>query len=436
MANDESQGASVPGADPAIQSDKSRGSFDLRTKRSGGGPNKKIYVGIAAIVIVFLTIVIVGWSLLISKMKEGSTQVDESKAKADVSLQQDKGTDESMAKAKAESVRLMKAQEEKDQRDKEAREQTERDRLAMQRNPPAATVPAQPNRAPSSDKPAQETPAQRKLAGGIVITPALQGVSESGATVAGGADASNRAGDGRSKQMNLAGLPGLDAAQGDTGGLGGQSRTRGSLSSLGGTTFAPSKAYLAPSRKYLVSHNTYTRCALYTEIDTDHPGLIDCRLTEPLYSADGSTVIADAGDRLTGEQSVELKPGQARVFTTWSELETQSGVRAKFDSLGAGPLGASGTEAWIDNHYKERFGGAVMLSVIQDVLQAVANTTQKSSGAGGYTVNNSEQNVENMASKALENSINIAPTGHIYPGTVMTVIVARDIDFSPVYENR
>jgi type IV secretion system protein VirB10 len=99
-------------------------------------------------------------------------------------------------------------------------------------------------------------------------------------------------------------------------------------------------------------------------------------------------------------------------------------------------MGASGTEGWIDNHYKERFGGAVMLSFLQDALQAAANTTQKSSGSGGYTVNNSEQNVENMSSKALENTINIPPTGHLNPGTVLTVIVARDVDFSSVYENR
>ncbi|KPX57274.1 Inner membrane protein forms channel for type IV secretion of T-DNA complex, partial [Pseudomonas amygdali pv. photiniae] len=69
-------------------------------------------------------------------------------------------------------------------------------------------------------------------------------------------------------------------------------RKRSSLSNLGGTTFAPAKAYLAPNRKYLVSHNTYTRCALYNEIISTHPGLVDCRLTDPLYSADGSTVIA------------------------------------------------------------------------------------------------------------------------------------------------
>lgn len=203
---------------------------------------------------------------------------------------------------------------------------------------------------------------------------------------------------------------------------------------MSGTSFSPGKAVLAPSRKYLLSHNTYTRCVLYTEIVTDQPSLIECPLTEPLYSADGSTVLADAGDRLFGEQSVEVRPGQVRVFTSWTELETQSGVRANLASLGAGPMGASGTEAWIDNHYMQRFGGAVMLSFIQDALEAAKNTTQKSSG--GYTVNNSEQNTENMANKALESTIGIKPTAHILPGTVMTVIVARDIDFSSVFENR
>ncbi|WP_322100190.1 TrbI/VirB10 family protein, partial [Pseudomonas aeruginosa] len=54
----------------------------------------------------------------------------------------------------------------------------------------------------------------------------------------------------------------------------------------------------------------------------------------------------------------------------------------------------------------------------------------------GYTVNNTESSVENMADRALENSINIPPTAYILPGTVMTVVVARDIDFSTVFENR
>jgi type IV secretion system protein VirB10 len=215
----------------------------------------------------------------------------------------------------------------------------------------------------------------------------------------------------------------------------GQGASGGSFEDkLAGTEFAPARAYLVPPRKYLLRHNTYARCVLYTEIVTDHPGLIDCRLTNPLYSADGTVVLAEAGDILTGEQRVEVKPGQSRVFTSWTELETSSGVRARLNSLGAGPLGASGTDAWIDNHYAKRFGGAVMLSFIQDAFQTMSNATAKNNST--YSFDNSSSNAEDMASKALENSINIPPTAFIPPGTVLTVIVARDIDFSSVFTTR
>lgn len=416
-------------AEPAVHSEKARGSFDLRSKRKGSGPNKKIYLAIGLVIFVFLVVVIGFWTFLIRQMADSSSQVDESTAKADVALQIDKGRDESMDTAKAEMVRKMKAQEEKDQRERD-----EQERLQQEKNKPPPSNTGQGSAAngtqAGNNGPQPLTPAQRKLGGGIVMKPLLQDVSASGATVSGDNNESSRSGDSRSK-------PSADSGQGDPSLLGGgQSRSRGSLSNLSGTGFGPSKAVMAPARKYLLTHNTYTRCALYTEIVTDQPGLIECRLTDPLYSADGSTVIANAGDKLTGEQSIELKPGQVRIFSSWTELETQSGVRARIDSLGAGPMGASGTDGWIDNHYRERFGGAVMLSVLQDALQAVANTTQKSGASSGYTVNNSEQNVENMASKALENTINIPPTGHLSPGTVLTVIVARDIDFSSVFENR
>ncbi|OZI82962.1 hypothetical protein CFN58_34590 [Pseudomonas avellanae] len=93
------------------------------------------------------------------------------------------------------------------------------------------------------------------------------------------------------------------------------------------------------------SVTTPTRAARCTPKSSAPTRLVDCRLTDPLYSADGTTVIAEAGDKLTGEQTVQVGPGETSVFTTWTELETRSGSRAKLDSLGAGPMGASGTEA-------------------------------------------------------------------------------------------
>jgi type IV secretion system protein VirB10 len=266
----------------------------------------------------------------------------------------------------------------------------------------------------------------RKMNASLVVTPTVQDVSQYGA--AGSAGKSSGSGDSPRRPSDGQG-GGLDDSSD------GSSRNKGSLSHLSGTNFASTKAYLAPSGKYLINHATYTRCALYTEIVTTHPGLVDCRLTDPLYSADGSTVIADAGDKLTGEQTVSVMAGETSVFTVWNMLETQSGTRVRIDSLGAGPMGASGTEAWIDHHWKQKFQGAVMLSLFQDGMQALVNSTQKTGGSG-YTVNNSEQNVESMASKVLDSSINIADTGHVLAGTVINVIIARDIDFSTVYENR
>lgn len=425
----ESLGADSISAPPDASS-KARGAFDVRTKRKGKGNDpsqKKLYLGIAAIVLLFLSIFVVGWGFVISKMNEGTSKVDESAVKQDATLDVDKGHDESMAKARAEQLRLIAEKERKDQ--------AEKDRIAAEKNKDQQRAEPDANHgsAPPTDQntPPVLTPAQRKMGAGLIVTPTVQDVTAYGAA---GSQSSER--DSASKPHSLVG-----DAQANGSGLGdgneGSSRTRGSLSNLGGTNFAPAQVYLAPAGKYLVKHNTYTRCALYTEIVTGHPGLIECRLTDPLYSSDGSTVIADAGDSLTGEQTVEMGQGQVSVFTTWNELETQSGVRARLDSLGAGPMGASGTNAWIDHHYKQRFGGAVMLSIIKDALQAAANTTQKSgSGSGGYTVNNSEQNVEDMASKTLDSTINIPDTGYILPGTVITVIVARDIDFSSVFENR
>ncbi|WP_122260412.1 TrbI/VirB10 family protein [Pseudomonas savastanoi] len=422
----------APASEPA--STQARGAFDVRAKRTGDAQNKKsLYLGLAGLVFVGLLVIGGLWYFTISKMKTTGSEVDETHVKKDATLDVNLGSDDSMKKAREAKLAADKAEEDR-------RARAERERLAKEQKDKedanrgktgqdhAASAPPPPG-APGQNPHVEQTPRQRKLGREMLVTS-----EDAQGTGAGNTQPQQPSGEQPSLPPSML----ADIQGGSSSGLGGESSTRkrSSLSNLGGTTFAPAKAYLAPNRKYLVSHNTYTRCALYTEIISTHPGMVDCRLTDPLYSADGSTVIAAAGDKLTGEQTVEVGPGETSVFTTWTEIETQAGVRAKIDSLGAGPMGASGTEAWINRHYMQRFGGAVMLSFIQDALQAASNTTQKSSGSGGYTVNNSEQNVESMANKALDSTINIPDTAHLLPGTVITVIVARDIDFSSVFENR
>lgn len=418
------EGVTEPASSNSAQA---RGAFDLRSSVKKKPQNIKYWV-IAGVVFVVLIAGLVGlWAVAISVMNEGSTDIDESKVQADTMLRSTEGNDDAMKIAKEAKARRI-AEEEALKRKQEQQAKPAPAPESKPAPPPKSTgqAPA-PSGQSNSSAPAEKTPLERKLGGGVYVKPTSVAGSSYGQSATGA-------------RQSSAGSSEADSGALDGSGGSGSSPYRGSLSNLSGTGFKPSKAVLAPDGKYLLRHNTYGRCALYTEIITDQPGLVECRLTEPLYSADGSTVIAEAGALLNGEQKVEVRPGQTRVFTTWTELETSSGeagvpgIRARLDSLGAGQMGASGTEAWIDNHNFERYGSAVALSLFQDVLSAASNSTQQS--GSGYTVNNSEQNVENMASKALDANININPTGYLLPGTVLTVIIARDIDFSSVLENR
>ncbi len=415
------------GGGAELKAEKARGSFDIRSKRREARP-VKVYAMIGLIVVCAILAFIGGWAYVIAQMRTSSSEVDENLAVADATLSVTTSKDASMEQLKAEKLKQMEEAKKKEDEENAKKQQD----TASTKPPPNrtnTTSNASGNR--GSAEVQEMTAEQRKLGGGVMLKANFNDVASYSGGVAG---SSGTPGSSSPPPPGSAGV--LDDASGSMGGLGGGgSPTRGSLSNLSGPGFAPTKATLAPSGKYLLAHGTYARCALYPEIITEQPGIIDCRLTDPLYSADGSTVISEAGDKLTGVQQVQMVAGQQNVFTAWTELETSVGTRAQLDSLGAGPMGASGTKAWINNHYMQRYGGAVALSFIQDGLKAASSAAQPSSGAGGYTINNSEQNVSNMADKALESTINIPPTGYILPGTVITVIIARDIDFSSVFEN-
>ncbi|WP_426102957.1 TrbI/VirB10 family protein [Pseudomonas sp. PSPC3-3] len=436
MQNNEPGVISGPTVEPSenLRAEKARGDFDLRGKRNRPKP-VKIYAAIGLLLVLFILAFIGIWTYVIGEMRQGTSQVDESKAKADATLNAPAPDDRGMKERRAEKLREF---EETNRKNAAEEEEARRKKESSPPPPQTGTHPSKPNQGTTGNpqQPQPETPAQRKLSGGVVMGAVINNPAGYAMGVGGRQDGSSASG--TPPQPGSPGSPpGFPGGPVDASalGVGGGSSSRGSLSDLSGVSFAPTQASLAPDGKYLLAHGTYARCAVYPEVITEQPGIVDCRLTEPLYSADGSTVIAEASARLTGVQKVALIAGQQNVFTSWTELETQWGVRARLDSLGAGPMGASGTKAWIDNHYGERYGGAIMLSFIQDALKAATTATQ-SSGSNGYTVNNSEQNVESMADKALNSTVNIAPTGYILPGTVLTVIVARDIDFSNVYENR
>jgi type IV secretion system protein VirB10 len=195
------------------------------------------------------------------------------------------------------------------------------------------------------------------------------------------------------------------------------------------------KATLAarlPNRTFLVPKGAFMDCALETRLDSTLPGMTSCILTRNVYSDNGKLVLLDRGSKIVGEYQGGMKQGQARIFVLWTRIETPAGVVINLDSPGTDSLGATGMDGHVDTHFGARFGGAMMLSLLDD---AMAAATQNSS-SGTNVMLNTQSAAQSMAAEALRNTINIPPTLIKNQGDHINIFVARDLDFRSVYDIR
>lgn len=195
------------------------------------------------------------------------------------------------------------------------------------------------------------------------------------------------------------------------------------------------KAELMPSRDFLLIAGTTIPCVQGAEIVTDYPGMTTCHVSKDVYSANGKVLLVERGSEVVGEQRQALMQGQARIFVIWTRLTTPDGVKVQLDSPAADALGGSGLPAYVDNHFWTRFGGAMMVSLISDAGQSLSTIAANSgSGSNGIQFNNTTNAGGDVAAEVLRNTINVPPTAYSKYGSMTTIFVARDVDFSGVYE--
>jgi type IV secretion system protein VirB10 len=239
-------------------------------------------------------------------------------------------------------------------------------------------------------------------------------------------------------QRRLASPPNAGATNGDSTtnhptGPGGPLADAGPLAhTLRPLGLAPSVAGQLGNRNFLLTQGTMIDCTLQTKLVSTQAGLLTCLATHDVMSTNGKVKLIDAGTKFTGYQSGGIVQGQARAFVTWNRLETPAGVIVNLGSLGTGPLGEAGLDGHIDNHFWQRFGNAILLSLVGDFGSWAANQGQ--SGSNNIRFDNTREGGQEVVAKILEKSLDIPPTLYKNQGTRIGIMVARDLDFSQVYD--
>ena len=101
-------------------------------------------------------------------------------------------------------------------------------------------------------------------------------------------------------------------------------------------------------------------------------------------------------------------------------------------SPGTDELGRSGLPGSVDRHFMERFGAAILVSVIDGVIQAEVASRR----GDGSTVVVDSSGSKDIMTEILRSTISIPPTVVKPQGDRIQILVARDLDFRSVYELR
>lgn len=331
--------------------------------------------------------------------------------------------------------------EEEDRKAREARElQAARERQELEQRIAAAATP--PVASPTSDgtpSPAVEDPDLRRLRSGVLLSSAgtLPPVGN-GATRPYGGETTVIYDNGpdwqqteTDRRMRAAGINQGDSA-GD-GSLGGGGNSLGARLRTSASHLAATSAGHLGNLDFLLKKGTQIPCALVTGIDTQLPGFVSCRVVNDVYSANAKTLLVERGATFFGEQASALQRGQTRAFVIWARGDNPSGVTFNIDSPGTDSLGYSGIPGIVNRHLLERFGSAILVSIIDDLAKAASQRIADQKGRGLVVGDSSTREISNMAEKTLDESINIPTTLTVKPGTVIYINVARDVYFDGVY---
>ena len=194
-------------------------------------------------------------------------------------------------------------------------------------------------------------------------------------------------------------------------------------------------ASMLGNRSLTLPKGTAFTCALKTKVISATSGLVGCQVQRNVFSDDGRVLLIERGSHMDGEYRIgSVRPGTVRIPVLWTRIRTPNGVTVDIESPGTDQLGESGIDGYVDNRWGERIGAAMLLSLIDDSVKLVIQNQSNDTQANTVVLPSTTANTSKLAEKVLDSTINIPPLMYRNQGGIVGIYVARDVDFSSVYE--
>ena len=173
-----------------------------------------------------------------------------------------------------------------------------------------------------------------------------------------------------------------------------------------------------------LAQGSVIQAVLQNAVSSEMPGSVVAVVSEPVPAFSGDAILVPRGSRLFGSYRAGMQAGQRRVLIRWQRILTPDGASMDISSVGGDGLGRSGLSGFVDTRFRERFGGAALISVIGAAPGLLATGD---GGEGTDLVLGTGNAVADATTGALDRQLAIPPTIHVPQGAAVTVIVDRDV---------
>lgn len=186
------------------------------------------------------------------------------------------------------------------------------------------------------------------------------------------------------------------------------------------------------SRGYQVDAGTVIPAALITAVNSDLPGPVLAQVTRTVYDARTQRIpLIPQGTKLLGQYHNTVTAGQRRLLIVWTQLVFPDGRRLTLPNFGTlDTQGATGVAGDVDQHRRQLFGNALLLTAIgagiqlsqprQGTVYASPTTGQIIGGAAG-------QQLGDVATELIRKQLDIPPTITLREGSAINVFVSTDL---------